>query len=266
MKEKLSASLKQLNSLRIGGSANIFFPENIQELVDILSTKPIIIGGGSNSLFEDKAYKTPIVCTSLLSSIISIGNKIKVEPGVRLGDLFDFAAGTPATVGGAIYNNFGAFGHQISDFIEFIEIFDLAISEKRIINSNQLDWGYRFSTLQQNKSLILISALFKETRPKKELKTYISKRKSQQFPGFPNAGSIFKNPADDFAGRLIEQCNLKGYAVGDIEVWSGHANILINKGDASFSDYQKIVSVIKATVFEKTGINLEEEVKVLYDQ
>ncbi len=261
MIKKSSASLKDIVSIRIGGTGDIFYPETINEFTELLKTHPqsIVIGGGSNVYFEDIYYQTPIIVTTKLTKIVKKA-KITAFTGVRLANLFDFAAGTPATVGGALVSNYGAFGHEIGNYLETVEVFDVSQQKTKKILASELEFGYRTSLLKKNPQLIVLSATFKEIRPDLQRQEFLEKRKDSQPQNLPNSGSIFKNPKQNSAGKLIEECQLKGHKVGDASVWQGHANIIVNQGQATAENLQDLITEIKATVSKTHNINLEEEV------
>jgi UDP-N-acetylmuramate dehydrogenase len=268
MKEKLSASLKQLSSLKIGGLADIYYPENAAEFIELINSfeMPIVIGSGSNSVFEDGVYQRPVICTSLLNKVENKDDLTYAEAGVKLGALFDFAAGTPATVGGGILNNYGAFGHQLFDYLETVELIEKGSDKATRLKATDIQYGYRYTSLKENKHRYITGGYFQQIRPKKELQIFLEQRKLKQVSNFPNAGSLFKNPPGDYAGRLLEESGLKGFAIGGLQLWSGHANILINKNQGSFSDFQELVSQAIEKVEQAQGIRLETEIETISDK
>jgi len=268
MKEKLSASLKQLSTLKIGGTADIYYPEHSSEMVDLLTdpVAPLVIGGGSNSVFEDKNYERKIICTSLLNKIEKKGRLTRAAAGVKLSFLFDFAAGTPATVGGGIYNNYGAFGNQLFDHLDSVEVYDRSSSELSILKADRIEHSYRHSLFHDQKDLVILAGYFRSTRPDNELERFLQTRREKQLTNYPNAGSLFKNPTGYHAAKLIEESGLKGFSVGDLQIWEQHANILINKGKATLQDFQQLTNTVKVKVKNDHNILLQEEIEIIRDQ
>jgi len=260
---KSSASLKNIVTIQIGGSGDIFYPESIAEFKELLIKYPtsIIIGGGSNTYFHDKKYQDPIIVTTKLNNHGTSGKDYYAETGVRLQNLFSFATGVPATVGGALYSNFGAFGKEIKDYLKEIILFDLKQRKELIINSKDFKFGYRSSLLKDNKNLIVLKIIFNAIDPDNNKEEYQNKRKNSQPIGTPNSGSVFKNPAGKSAGELIDNCNLKKTTQGDMQVWENHANVIINKGNGSAKDLTKLLNKIKNNVLSKYNIELEEEIE-----
>jgi len=260
---KSSASLKELVTIKIGGSGNVFYPESISEFKDLLTNHehPIVLGGGSNTYFCDKQYKNPIIVTTKLNSHGKTEDYYYAEAGVRLQNLFSFAVGVPATIGGATYSNFEAFGKEIKDYLKEVIVFDLNQNCELTINKKDLNFRYRSSLLKENNQLILLKAIFLKIDPAINKKEYQNKRKINQPIGIPNSGSIFKNPPGKSAGELIDKCNLKETFSGDMQIWKNHANIIINKGNGSEKDLTNLINKIKSHVWNKYSIALEEEVE-----
>lgn len=261
MKEKLSASLKTISSLKIGGQADIYYPENRSELIGLLERfdHPIVIGAGSNCVFEDVYYQRPIICTVLQNK----SEQFKAQAGVKLATLFDFAVATPATVGGAVANNFGAFGLEIFDFLAEVEFYDIKSKSIQTKSAQNISHGYRHSWFRDNKNFVILSATFKQIRPKDNLAEFVAQRKSKQPLGLANAGSLFKNPEGNYAGKLIEASGLKGVTIGDLQLWQNHANIVINKQAATYQDFVQLVNLVTQKVQIDHAIKLEPEIEII---
>jgi UDP-N-acetylmuramate dehydrogenase len=215
-----------------------------------------IIGGGTNIYFNDRVFDIIIVTKKLTEITNNPDGTITAECGVHLADLFDFAAGIPATVGGGIMMNFGAFTKEIKDYVTAVTILEGHTS--KTIPAKDLSWGYRYSSLKENRQLVLSVTFTHIDLTKSE--TNLEQRKKAMPWGKPNIGSIFKNPTGQSAGALIEQCGLKGHSIGDIQISTQHANIFINNGNGTYEDLKALIVLAKNEVREKTGVSLEEEV------
>jgi UDP-N-acetylmuramate dehydrogenase len=256
MKKQQSVSLKEFSAIRIGGVADIvYFPETIDELTDLLVENPAIpvVGGGTNVFFGDVP---DLICTKYLNKITETPDGITAECGALLAELFDFSAGVPATVGGGIYMNFGAFGFELKDFLLEAQVLGNGIV--RILPIEELNLGYRSS----NFSGTVLSAVFKKRQLDKKTE-YLNQRQVKTPWGQTNIGSIFQNPVDNSAGVLIEQSGLKGYIYKDLQISEKHANIIVNNGSASAEDMLFLINYIKETVKTKMGIELQTEVKYI---
>lgn len=256
MQKKLSASLKDFSAIHIGGRADtVYFPETISELTELLAEKPAlpVVGGCTNVFFGDLPE---LVCAKYLNKISEMSGGVVAECGALLEKLFDFAAGVPATVGGGVIMNFGAFGFELKDFLRSVRVWQngavktLAVEELRL--------GYRSADFAG----VVLSAVFKRKRLEKKAE-YLKQRQEKMPWGQPNIGSIFKNPAGLSAGQLIEDAGLKGFKYKDLQVSEKHANIVVNNGAASARDLLELIERIKQTVQEQTNILLETEARYI---
>jgi len=284
MKITRNEPLKKHTSFRIGGPANfLFLPQNNEEVKAALQFAqehklPItVIGAGTNLLALDKGFSGVVIKTTGLKSIIAKGSQITVGAGVLLPQLInwcrkkglggiEFLAGIPGTVGGAAVMNAGAWGKGIGNSIEQI----IAVNPKgkeRIFEKRELRFGYRRSYLQGSNYLVteIRLKLKKKNRQQigQEINGYILQRKSNQPLGIPNAGSIFKNPRGNYAGKLIEMAGAKGMRIGDAQISNKHANFIVNLGEASALDVIKLMTRVQRLVKEKFKIELEPELKIM---
>ena len=282
----LNEPLFKHSSFKIGGPADIFIkPYNILQLKEIikncnnLQIPYNVIGNGTNIIFKDNGFKGAIINISSKMEDIQIENdyEITASAGTTLAKLayfamehsltgLEFCWGIPGNVGGAVFMNAGAYNREIKDVIINSYYIDNNCNEG-FLTKNEMQLGYRYSIYFDNK-FIITSAKFKLTPATKQdiklkMDEFMAKRKLKQPLEFPNAGSIFKRPKGNYAGTLIEQCGLKGFSVGGAEVSKKHAGFIINKGTATAEDVIKLISIIKKTVFEKTGYNLEPEIKII---
>lgn len=281
----LNESMKDHTTWRIGGPADIFFePDGITSLTQVMALAgkekiPVtVIGAGSNLLIKDGGIRGLVIKVGRGLDRIEITNKqIRAGAGVKLSYLtkvvrnaglggFEFLAGIPGTVGGALMMNAGAFGGSISD----ICLSALLIDEKGEMSrrtAEEIGFGYRCSNLQNN-GLVVLEAVFQGVSRAPEdiqadMENLLQKRKKTQPFGYPCAGSIFKNPPGYSAGFLIDQAGGKRMREGNAAVSDVHANFIVNFGAARASDVLKLIENVTALVRQKFNIDLELEIKVL---
>lgn len=277
--------MKLHTSFKIGGPADFFIvPKNVdqlKEVVRVCSNKAIpyyIIGNGSNLLVTDQGYRGVILQISKNMSKIKIeGEKVYAEAGVLLSKLskaiykeslegFEFASGIPGTLGGAIFMNAGAYGGEMKDIVESVEVLTQQ-GEIITIEREDLALGYRSSILQTKHYIALGVTLALKKGDQKVIKSIIEdlnhKRKEKQPLELPSAGSTFKRPEGHFAGKLIMDSGLRGYAIGDAQVSEKHCGFVVNKGAATFEDVMGLMTHIRKIVKDQYNIELEPEVKIL---
>ncbi|MBU0672870.1 MAG: UDP-N-acetylmuramate dehydrogenase [Candidatus Margulisbacteria bacterium] len=285
MKFQRNEPLKKHTSLRIGGLADYFFqPKNIEELAEALELArknklPVaVLGGGTNLLVLEQGFRGLVIKLGRgLNTVTIEGSKIRVGAGVLLPNLIvtlakkgvgglEFLAGVPGSVGGAVVMNAGAWGKEIGQYVAEVRVLDHAGQEK-VLKKSKLKLGYR-SSLFQNSNWILTEVLLNLRRKKpklikERLLYYLTKRRASQPLGIPNCGSVFKNPKNDYAGRLIEAAGCKGLRIGDAQVSVKHANFIVNLGEANAKDVIKIMTRVQKAVKERFKILLEPEVKIM---
>lgn len=269
--------LSNHTSLKIGGPADILvIPKDISSLREVLritsGIKKYIIGNGSNILLPDRGLHGIVIKISnginLFASegrIVTVGAGMLMQPLIRkLSNLglsgLEYAAGVPAAAGGAVVMNLGAFGHDIGSLIDYVEVITSSGKMEKLSKSD-LVFSYRKSNI---KSCIVVSARLMLIHKRKEsinkmITEILSKRKETQPWLVPSAGSIFKNPKDVPAGKLIDMAGLKGFRVGGAEISKKHANFIINLGDAKASDIKAIIKRTKTVIKEKFKVDLELE-------
>lgn len=259
---KSSVSLKNISRLHVGGTAKkVYFPETIAEFVDLLKKYPkaVIIGGGSNVFFADRSFSL-IIITAKLNKLAKCSSRgFWAECGVPLAKLFSFAAGVPATVGGGLWMNFGAFRREIQEFVEQVEIYDLKKKQLKTLNKKEIVFSYRHASFEKNKQIILRAKFSRKylLNSKKLLKL----RQANMPYDKPNIGSIFRNPQEGPAGYFIEAAGLKGASIGGAMVSEKHANIIINTGKATANDVTNLIKKIQNIVKAKFNVELTPEVK-----
>ena len=274
------ATLKNLNTYRIGGTARMLVsPNSITDLINVLKVlkenniKYFILGNGSNVILNNREYNGAVIKLNKLNGI-EIHPELKMayaEAGAMLPKLvaesinksltgLEFAAGIPGTVGGSIYGNAGAYNACILDYVTSVTVLDENL-EVLTLEHEDIEYGYRTTMFKEKKNYIILGAKFflKEGDKQSSLDIIEDRRKRRvesQPLEYPSAGSVFRNPEGDFAGRLIESCNLKGYKIAGAEVSEKHANFRINSNNASSQDVYKLINHVHKTVLEKTNVDL----------
>ena len=277
---KTNYPIENLTSFKIGGAVEkLYFPKTQQEFVYLLNTlnDPIIFGNWSNVLISSKGVRGNVISTAKLDKFEVKGTKIFADCGVKGPKLaqvalehalsgFEFMIGFPGSIGGNIYMNASAHAQAISDVLLSVCVFDMQTKEILNIEKKNLDFGYRTSILQK-KPYILLSAEFELKKVAKEhiealLGRNLEFRKTYQPTlATPNAGSVFKNPENDSAGRLLEKVGAKEFEAGSAKVWENHANFIINTGNATSGDILELMFKMYAAVEEKYTIKLHPEIK-----
>ncbi len=278
MKEFNNQEIKVYSNMKVGGKARkLIILEEKKEIAKVYKEEKdiFVLGNGTNVLLTDDYMDKTFVCTKKINKIIDIGNqRLRVEMGATINELIEAMKkynysgleslyGIPGTIGGLIYMNGGAFGVEIFDKIESVEILDENL-EVREVKREDLIVSYRKTEIQDRKWLV-ISAIFKfdtgfNLEKVKEIKEL---RESKHPLDKPSLGSTFKNPKGDFAARLISECNLKGYRVGGAKISEKHPNFILNMGDATFNDIENILTTVKTKVYEKFNLKLEEEIIII---
>ena len=274
-------SLSTLTTYKTGGIAKlVVYPNNINNLKQLLklihkhNIKYFILGKGSNTLFSDKEFNGVIIKLDKLNNFEIKETEIYVESGMILSKLvqasvkneltgLEFAIGIPGTIGGAIYMNAGAYGSKMSNIVKSVIILDekLQIEE---IPLEKLKFDYRYSIFQANKNLICVAANIKlehgnHDEIASKIKENLLKRKNSQPLEYPSAGSVFRNPEGNYAGKIIEELGLKGKNIGGAEISTKHANFIINKNNASSSDILNLIKLVQKEVKDKYKIDLKLE-------
>lgn len=279
------ALLRDYTSFKIGGKADVMiFPDKISKLSSAISfirgenLPTLVLGKGSNMLAGDEGFRGVVINTCKLDEIILVDDTtIVCQCGVSLSRLcrfaldnsltgLEFAFGIPGTAGGAAYMNAGAYGGEMKDVLVSCEHL-LADGSLASFKNEELKLSYRHSVYSDSDFIITSLTLKLSKGETAEIKAkmdeLMSKRRDKQPLEYPSAGSTFKRPEGFFAGALIEQCNLKGYTVGGAQVSEKHAGFVVNKGGATAADVETVIEHCKKTVYEKTGIMLEPEVKII---
>ena len=273
-------------SFRIGGPARrMAFPQTLEEVTALmaaaqdLGARPFILGNGTNLLAPDEGLDRLVVSFSNLKTITAgEGNTLTAEAGVALARLADtacqlglagleFAHGIPGTLGGAVYMNGGAYGGEMSQVVETVTAW-FPGAGLRTMAVSELDMGYRHSCFMDHPGAVILSATVRLQKGESDtiraaMRELMARRKASQPLEWPSAGSTFKRPTGYFAGTLIDQCGLKGLAIGGARVSEKHAGFIINIGGATSADVEALIAEVQRLVAEKTGVRLEPEVRII---
>lgn len=261
----------------------IIFPNNIPELIKLLkylnvnNIKHKILGGGSNLIFVNN-YEGVLIKLDNFEQLEIKDTKIKVGAGYNLIKLalklsklglegIEFATGIPGTIGGAIFNNAGAYKSDMGYIVESVLVLTKDLEIKRIYNK-ELKFHYRTSLFKESNEYVILEAnIVLKHGKKEEILNVIEDRKRRRIMAqpleYPSAGSVFRNPENNYAGKLIEDIGYKGYSIGGASVSLKHANFIVNKSNAKGSDILKLITEIKDKVKEKYNIDLVLEQEIV---
>jgi UDP-N-acetylmuramate dehydrogenase len=277
-------SLKNKNTYRIGGLAAFYTePENEDEIIESAfwaSQKKLpifILGNGSNLLISDNGWPGLVINVSETFCEISWDHETAIaQCGAMLNMLVNQSidrsltgleelCGIPGTIGGAVIMNAGAFSMCVENVVEWVRYFDIATGKIITCSKAAMQFGYRTSLLKDKQVIVLTTGfVFNHSKTHEELvsirSTTLSKRKEKQPLEYPNCGSVFKRPMNNYAGTLIEKCGLKGMRIGGAEVSVKHANFIINRDNGTSEDVRSLIALVQKTVYEREKILLEPEV------
>ena len=284
-KEKVlkNEPMKRHTTFRIGGPADYFVvPEHEKEIADVVrlcadqEVPCYIIGNGSNLLVGDKGFRGVIVqIFKTMNHIRTDGCQITAQAGCSLAQIanaaleagltgFEFAAGIPGTLGGAVMMNAGAYSGEMKDVLVTVRVLT---KEGKILNlaNEELELGYRTSIIAKKDYVVLEAVVGLQPGDKDAIKTRMNELREQRISKqpleYPSAGSTFKRPEGYFAGKLIQDAGLKGFAVGGAQVSEKHSGFVINTGDATAADVMELIRHVIDKVKEDTGVVMEPEVK-----
>jgi UDP-N-acetylmuramate dehydrogenase len=286
-KSQRGVPMSEITSFRIGGPADlVLFPRDQQDLQIVMALfrdrcmPVLLLGNGTNLLVADNGIREPLINLSHgCQEISKRGAKVIAGAGVGLPQLLNFCAthaltglealaGIPGTVGGGIRMNAGSWGMEIGDHISSLLVMDHA-GETRQVTREQVAFGYRGISLPFD-GIILQGefSLRKGKRDEIQMQTaeFLRKKKETQPLAQPSAGSIFKNPPDMPAGRLIEEVGLKGTRRGDAMISPLHANFIVNMGAAQAQDVLALIELVRKRVYQEKRIGLELEVLIIGEQ
>ncbi len=280
----INEPMKKHTTFKIGGNADfLLLPTTIEQILGCIkickenNIDYYIIGNGSNLLVSDKGFRGVII--KLFKNFNSIEldkNIIKVQAGATLSAIakkaydnslegFEFASGIPGTIGGGICMNAGAYGGELKDVVK--EVIVLKDDEIVVLSNKDCEFEYRNSKILKEK-LIVLEAIIELKSGKKEdillkMKQNNKSRNEKQPVEYPSAGSTFKRPPNNFAGKLIMEAGLAGKSIGGASISKKHCGFIINNGDATCEDVLKLADFACSQVKEKFNINLEKEIRVI---
>ncbi len=283
---KENKALSEVSPIRIGNKAKlIILPRNITDFVEILgffdkeNTDYKVLGNMSNVLAPDEEYEKVIIKTDRLSKICFQKDRVLCECGTKIPALsnrfsengisgLEELSGIPGQLGGSVVGNAGAFGREISDLISECWVYEKASGDVFNITTSELGFSYRNSNITQN-GLVILSVMlnFSESdvsTVKNNTEKYKEQRMLSQPIGDKSLGSFFKRPYPGIsAGKLIDECGLRGFFIGDAEISAKHAGFIVNRGFATSEDVKELAMFAKQAVKDKFGIELCREVEYL---
>ena len=282
---RLNEPMAKHTSFRIGGPAEVMaFPKNKEELSALLKTsaildrKAVILGAGTNILAPDRGLEGLVICLKdCMGGMEQLdGNRIRVAAGVTMTRAavyaaglglsgLEFAHGIPGTVGGGVYMNAGAYGGEICQVCECVDVMG-ADGSVRTLANEEMGFSYRHSVLEECGDIVLSAVFALENKPTDEIRSrmreLMEKRSASQPLDLPSAGSAFKRPTGGYAAALIDQAGLKGFRIGDAAISEKHAGFAVNLGNATACDMRQLLRQVSDKVFENSGIRLEPEVRI----
>jgi UDP-N-acetylmuramate dehydrogenase len=284
---RLDYPMDEYTTFRVGGKAEIVYfagkLQPLQKMVNFLTKHRIawlVVGRGSNLLVKNGGLKgVVIILKGDLAAVEEEGQNsefLLVGGGLGIAELLahcshkgfsglEFLAGIPGTVGGAIAMNSGAFGNEVGSMVKEIQVVGPQ-GELAVWNRLQVQFSYRRSAIPEGTIVAKAKFHLSPEDPKvvaDRVRNYLARRKETQPLEYPSAGSVFKNPPDDYAGRLIEKVGLKGIRIGGAMISPKHANFIVNTGGARAEDILTLMNLARERVREETGIELEPEIKVV---
>ena len=282
---RMQEPMAKHTSFRIGGPVEVMaFPKSREELSLLLKTSalldctPVILGAGTNVLAPDEGMSGLVICLKDCLDGMELLDEthLRVMSGVTMtrAAMFaanyglsglEFAHGIPGTVGGGVYMNAGAYGGEICQVCECVEIMDFQGNITRFCRTD-MEFSYRHSILELSGNIVISADFVLTPAPVEEIKAKMkelqAKRSASQPLDLPSAGSAFKRPVGGYAAALIDQAGLKGYQVGGAAISTKHAGFAVNLGGATADDVKNLLTQVSDIVFDKSGIRLEPEVRI----
>ncbi len=289
---KLHEPLAAHTSYRIGGPADVLaLPADREDLVRLMQAiksrgaKYFVLGGGTNLLVRDGGFRGVAVCLERMQTAAvvrqyrSLGGTfavLKADAGASLQKLvalaaensltgMEFGVGIPGTVGGAVCMNAGTSAGSIGDVIEAVSLLT-PDGEIAVRSREEMGFGYRTALIPAGHIVVEAQVILRQDdgeKIKSRMKALLDARKDRQPWGLPNAGSVFKNPLDEAAGKLIETAGLKGRRIGGAQISDQHANFIVNAGNATAADVLKLMEIVQEKVLDVHKIRLEPEIKII---
>lgn len=284
---KIDEPLCKYTATKLGGKADLFvMPSTIEETIATVrfayerEIPLLLLGNGSNMVVRDGGVRGIVLHPKRLNQIIVNGTSIHAESGANIIDAsrqaamhsltgFEFACGIPGSIGGAMMMNAGAYGGEVKDIIVQATVLTKS-GEVLVLSKEELELGYRQSIIGKEGYYVL-SADFELVKGNQEeidakVADLTFQRESKQPLEYPSAGSVFKRPPGYFAGKLIQDCGMQGKGHGGAEVSTKHAGFIVNKNQATASDYIQTIEMVKAEVKKTFDVDLELEVRIVGEE
>ncbi|MBM7094469.1 UDP-N-acetylmuramate dehydrogenase [Bacillus sp. H-16] len=276
--------MKNHTLTKLGGKADFFVtPVSYDQMSEIVAftykndVPFMLLGNGSNMVVRDGGIRGIVVQFSKLNDLYSTGTQVVAQGGANIIDAsrlalkesltgLEFACGIPGSIGGAMAMNAGAYGGEVKDVIDHVTVVTKEGKQLKL-TKEELELGYRTSIIGK-KGHMVVEAVFNLEKGdpykiKEKMDDLTYQRESKQPLEYPSAGSVFKRPPGYFAGKLIQDSGLQGKGVGGAEVSTKHAGFIINKSNATATDYISTIQMVKEKVKETFGVELELEVKIV---
>ena len=274
-------------TFRVGGAAKCLIKvnnkEQMKKLIPYLHMTGqnfFILGNGSNLLVGDKGYSGILVKLGEgMESVTVEGERMKISAGTLLSKAasaareneltgMEFASGIPGTVGGAIVMNAGAYGGEMKQIVESVEVMNME-GEILVLDNDTMEFGYRKSVIKSRPFIVLETVLCLQKGKQEEISSKMEElsrlRREKQPLEYPSAGSTFKRPEGYFAGKLIMDAGLRGFSIGGAKVSEKHCGFIVNSGNATAADIREVIDEVQKCVKAKFGVTLEREVIYLGD-
>ncbi|WP_172189144.1 UDP-N-acetylmuramate dehydrogenase [Lentilactobacillus kribbianus] len=280
----LDQPLSKYTHTKTGGPADIVaFPETETEVQEILEAAkdqaiPVtVIGNASNLIVRDGGIRGLVMILTKMIKVIHDGNQLIAQAGAAIIEVtkiaqsfsltgLEFAAGIPGSVGGATFMNAGAYGGEIKNVVSAAKVIT-ETGEIRELNNQELDFGYRHSSVQDDHEIVLTATFaLQPGNPidiQAEMDELNARRAARQPLELPSCGSVFKRPEGYYAGKLIHDSDLQGFQIGGAQVSTKHAGFIVNVGGATATDYMNVIKHVQETVYDKFQVHLETEVRIL---
>ncbi len=285
MKVIQDADTREFTSFKAGGSAEIYFPDSLEDLQGLLAVFHeqgrdfVFLGNGSNTLFRDGRCEKPVIKLGPSFSVVKVyGTKLFCGAGALMSQVaqtaleaeltgFEKLSGIPGSVGGAVFMNAGAYGSEMKDLLVCAELVSRDGSEVRAVMGDELDLSYRHSALEESgevvTSVILDLAPGVRRDIGQSMREINRERAAKQPLRYPSCGSFFKRPPGHFAGKLVQDAGLKGLTVGGAQVSVKHSGFVINRGGATAQDILDLMALVQNIVRDRFGVDLEPEVRII---
>ena len=288
---KFDVPMADHTSFKIGGPADAFCsPSSIKDIVELLrfclkeGIPYFMLGKGSNLLVSDRGIRALVISMEAFTRISRDENFVSAFAGLSLRELseyaqreglsgLEFASGIPGSVGGAVFMNAGAYGGEIKDTLYCSKCLNPNLDDLQgdypvlHLKASEHQFSYRFSALQ-SRALIVLSSVFKLVPDHPEeilarMQDLDRQRWEKQPMDLPSAGSVFKRPQGHYTGKLVDDCGLKGFRIGDAMVSDKHCGFIVNVGNATAQQVLQVIKHVQDTVFERFGVKLETEIRMV---